>query len=312
MLPLLLAPIQGYTDAIYRENLARHIGGIEHYYTPFIRLQKGEPRPRDLKDALPENNPSTHTVPQIIFSGPDEFQKLVKSLEQAGFTEIDLNLGCPYPMQTGHGRGSGMLPHPDIVKQIADKINKLNHIHFSIKMRLGLDHDGEGLQLLPVLNNIPLKHITLHPRLGRQQYKGALDMQAFEQFYEQCKHPLIFNGDIQNIGQIHAFKTKYPKLSGVMIGRGLLAQPTLAAEYMSGRPWSAEERLLAILKMHQGFLDDATRLCPEENQILNRMHAFWEFQTALPAKLHKQIMKSKRLNDYKKIFEVTEASSLGV
>lgn len=42
------ALLQGYTDAAYRNAHARNFRGIETYYTPFVRLEKGEVRTRDL------------------------------------------------------------------------------------------------------------------------------------------------------------------------------------------------------------------------------------------------------------------------
>lgn len=35
-----LAPLQGYTDLVYREAHARVFGGVDTYYTPFVRLER--------------------------------------------------------------------------------------------------------------------------------------------------------------------------------------------------------------------------------------------------------------------------------
>ena len=39
-LPIHFAPLQGYTDVIYRNAHAACFGGIDTYYTPFVRLEK--------------------------------------------------------------------------------------------------------------------------------------------------------------------------------------------------------------------------------------------------------------------------------
>ena len=44
------SPLQGYTDRIYRNAFAHYFGGVEVYYTPFIRVEKGALRKRDLRD----------------------------------------------------------------------------------------------------------------------------------------------------------------------------------------------------------------------------------------------------------------------
>ena len=226
MLPIHFAPLQGFTESAYRLAHSKFAPGIHTYYTPFLRLEKGEVRAKDLRDLQTEH--PYHLVPQIIVRDVAEFKTLTKTVIDLGFKEIDINMGCPYPMQTKSGRGSGILPHPEKVREILDAINASN-IQFSIKMRLGLTSPEECLQLLPLLNEAPLAHITLHPRVGIQQYKGALDFETFDKFYSECKHPLIFNGDIADIKDIQYIETRYPKLAGIMIGRGLLANPVLAA-----------------------------------------------------------------------------------
>ncbi|MCQ2091720.1 MAG: tRNA-dihydrouridine synthase family protein [Fibrobacter sp.] len=302
MLPIFLAPLQGYTDAIYRQNHAKFAGGIKKYYSPFVRVEKGVARDRDLWDVAPENNKGYNLVPQIIFSGLDEFDILVNALVKQGYREIDLNMGCPYPMQTGHGRGSGILPHPEIVAQVAKHINTLSEIQFSIKMRLGLKSAEECEQLLPILNDTPLTHITMHPRLGIQQYKGALDMESFQRFYEECRHPVIFNGDVLSVRRIRELEEKYPKLAGVMIGRGILTIPTMAAEYECGTSWTVAERNKVVWDMHQGILEQSKMVQLDQNQTLNRFRCFWEYQTeTLPPKLLKQVAKCKSFANYESL-----------
>ena len=44
------APLQGYTDSVYREAHTRVFGGVDTYYTPFVRIEKGGFRNKDLKD----------------------------------------------------------------------------------------------------------------------------------------------------------------------------------------------------------------------------------------------------------------------
>ena len=42
LLPIHFAPLQGYTDAVYRLAHARIFGGIDTYYSPFVRVEHGE------------------------------------------------------------------------------------------------------------------------------------------------------------------------------------------------------------------------------------------------------------------------------
>lgn len=302
MLPIYLAPLQGYTDVIYRQNHAKYVGGIKKYYSPFVRVEKGVAKDRDLWDVKPENNLGYEFVPQIIFSSIDEFNILVEALEKQGHREIDLNMGCPFPMQTGHGRGSGILPHTDVVEEIAKRINSLSEIRFSVKMRLGLESAEESQNLLPILNDTRLTHITLHPRLGKQQYKGALDMENFQKFYEECKQAIIFNGDILSIRRINELESLFPNLAGVMMGRGILTLPSMAAEYECGKIWNTAQRNKVVWELHQGIYQQSKENLQDSNQMLNRMRCFWEYQTeTLPQKLLKQVAKCKSFANYESL-----------
>ena len=298
MLPIHFAPLQGFTESAYRLAHSKFAPGIHTYYTPFLRLEKGEVRAKDIRDLQTEH--PYHLVPQIIVRDVEEFNILTKAVTELGFKEIDINMGCPYPMQTKSGRGSGILPHPEKVREILDAISHLSQataasdLKFSIKMRLGLTSPEECLQLLPLLNSAPLAHITLHPRVGIQQYKGALNFETFDKFYSECKLPLIFNGDIADLKQLQYIETRYPKLAGIMIGRGLLANPVLAAQYAGLPCGTATETLL---KIHADIAADYARRLQGNAQILDKIRPLWTYAD-LPKKARKKIEKSKTLDEY--------------
>ena len=66
MLPIHFAPLQGHTDDVYRRTHHALIGGIERYYTPFVRVEAGSIRSKDRRDIDPKNNAGVPVVPQII------------------------------------------------------------------------------------------------------------------------------------------------------------------------------------------------------------------------------------------------------
>ncbi len=190
------APLQGYTDAIYRRAHHECVGGVDEYYTPFVRIEKGEIRKKDLRDTDPTVNEGVPTVPQVIAKDGDEFSRLCDALQGQGWGRIDLNMGCPFPMQVKAGHGNGLLQRPEHVEEILREMQKRPEVSFSVKMRLGQESEEEGLRVMPIINEMPLVHVTLHPRLGRQQYKGVADKEAFMRFMEGCQHPMVYNGDV--------------------------------------------------------------------------------------------------------------------
>ena len=340
MLKILFAPLQGYTTGIYRKAHAEIFGGVDAYYAPFLRIENGKPREKDLRDleianadyanvkcagiaegiardgnARKENSAGYKVVPQIIANSVDEFKILANALIAKGYTEIDFNMGCPFPMQVNRHRGAGLLSDEQAVQEIMDVIRTAPTIvkgtapvKFSVKMRLGQDTPDEAFALLPILNEAPLSQITLHPRLGKQQYKGAIDFKSFEKFYEECRHPLVYNGDITTVSQISEMERRYPKLAGVMIGRGLLAKPSLAAEYKGMRDINcaalncaatSQDFFDKLFQMHQVIFDHACKTYQGDSQILSHIQSFWEYlEPSIPKKIFKKIKKAGKLSEY--------------
>lgn len=291
--------MQGYTDFEYRRIHSRHCGGVDTYYTPFIRWEKGGIREKDIRDILPENNEGLHLVPQIICADTDEFKRLADTIQEHGYEEMDLNMGCPAPMQTKLMRGSGILPYPTRVSALLKEMERRPEVRFSAKMRLGLEGKEEWRELSGMLNSSCLKHLTVHPRIGKQMYKGEVDMDAFNEVYSSIHIPIIYNGDVTSMEQVSSLLERYPDLPGIMMGRGLLARPTLAQECLMGKEMPHEERMSILMQMHEDMLGYCTRKYKVDSQILLHIHSFWEYQESqLERKTWKKIMKAGNMKNY--------------
>ena len=298
-IPIHFAPLQGYTDDVYRRIHHELMGGIHTYYTPFLRMEGGGVRSKDMRDIRPEFNEGVPVVPQIIVKSMKEFEFLTKIVEEKEYVRVDINMGCPFPLQAKHGRGSGLLAHVDIIEEIAKAIASKSELKFSVKMRLGWENTDEWRPVLDILNEIPLEQITLHPRIGTQQYKGTVNMEAFDEFYALCKHPIIYNGDVTSIKDIQNLEEKYPKLAGVMIGRGLLTRPSLASEYVTGVELSWEKRRPVLLDFHNRLKAHYETTANSEAQVHSRLRLFWEYmEEELGKKVYKKIMKAGNLKNY--------------
>ena len=298
-IPIHFAPLQGYTDDVYRRIHHELMGGIQTYYTPFLRMEGGGVRSKDMRDIRPEFNEGVPVVPQIIVKSMKEFDFLTGIVEEKGYTRVDINMGCPFPLQAKHGRGSGLLTHVDIIEEMAKAIAAKSKLKFSVKMRLGWENANEWRPVLDILNSTPLEQITLHPRIGTQQYKGSVSMEAFVEFYKLCKHPLIYNGDVTSVDDIRKLEEMYPKLAGVMIGRGLLARPSLALEYASGVELSWEKRRSLLLDFHDRMKAHYETTANSETQVHSRLRLFWEYmEEELGRKAYKKIMKAGNLKNY--------------
>jgi len=294
-----MAPLQGYTEAPYRKAHQLTFGGVDRYYTPFVRIEKGAFRNKELRDIAPENHPTGCVTPQLIAATPEEMERLVQLFLDRGYHEADINLGCPFPPVAHRKKGAGILPHPEAVAALLEVVRSFPQMQFSVKMRPGWDHPSQGEALIPLLNAAPLTHITLHSRLGIQQYKGRNDPNLFRIFYERIEHPLIYNGDIRTVEDIEKVAQQFPRLNGVMIGRGLLANPALAWEYQQGEVLSDTDRTQKMQSLHEEvFRTYSGQIEGGESQLTGKMKSFWEYTDRGDKKALKAIHKSRHLTDY--------------
>lgn len=243
-------------------------------------------------------------IPQIIASEPDELEKLVTFLMIQGYREIDLNMGCPFPLIVRRGKGSGILSHPEKVAALLEAMKTFPEVCFSVKMRLGWENAEEWRKVLPLLNRSCVKQVTLHPRIGKQQYKGVVDMEAFRCFYEACELPLVYNGDLCTVTAVREILEAYPRLKGVMLGRGLLADPSLAKAFRE-ELMSEDEIKARTFRMHRLMYLYYQRIIEGgDAQLLTKLKAIWEYLLPdLDKKVRKAILKSNRLDTYLRAVE---------
>ena len=297
------APIQGVTDRLYRNLHKKYFGGVDFYYTPFIRVEHGnEFRTKDLRDISLENEQVKNLIPQILGGDVEEMKMMLNMLREQGFHEVNINLGCPFPMIVRKGKGAGILAYPEKVEPLLEMIQDFPMLRCSVKMRLGWKDVEEGFMLLPLLNRSSLSSIIVHARLGVDGYKGEVDHRAFQHFYERCELPLLYNGDLCSIDEVQQVCVRYPRLAGVMVGRGLLADPALALACKQGTDLDDVMKKKLFRLFHDELVESNAERLEGDHQLLMRMKTFWEyFMPGVDQKLLKKIRKTNRWFVYKEI-----------
>ena len=220
------APMEGLTDSIYRRIHHKYFPGVDRYYMPFIsptihRSLTGR-EDRELPYADTE---SFAAVPQILTKVPEDFLWAVQVIQDRGYEEVNLNLGCPSGTVTAKGKGSGMLADPVALDRFLDGIFATAPLPISVKTRLGTAESGEFPALLEIYNQYPIKELTIHPRVRKQFYTGDVDMEMFRYAVEHSKNPLCYNGDILGLKDAEKIAAEFPQVGAVMIGRGLIGDP---------------------------------------------------------------------------------------
>ena len=277
MVKVLFAPLQGYTDSIYRRLHNKYFGGIDKYYAPYLRFEPNkEPKKSVLKELLPENNRGLELVPQLLGKDTDLFLFHINRLESQGYKSVNWNLACPYPMVYKRGFGSGLLQSPELIDIILSQIIPKISIPISIKCRLGFDDENEIHKLIEVFNRHDLKEIIVHARTAKQMYKGKASPEIFNEVLLQSKNELIYNGDIQTVDDYIRLKEIIgAEPNKIMIGRGLLQNPFLANE-LNGVFLPKVEKQSILRAFHDEiYFEYSNKL--EKSHILRKMQTFWEY-----------------------------------
>jgi len=305
MVRLYSSPLQGYTDFRFRNAFQKYFGGIDQYYAPYIRLNgKQEIKAANERDILPANNHSLKLIPQLMTKDASEFIFIAKYVQELGYNELNWNLGCPYPMVAKRGMGSGMLTSPEKIDEILSRVNAESDIRISIKMRLGYESSDEIFKVLPVLEKYSLDHIAIHPRIGKQLYKGEVDLDAFEKCIGQSKHLILYNGDITSVQSFRKVQERFPQIEHWMIGRGLIADPFLPAMIKADNDIYPENRFEIFSKFHDTLFSSYIEALSGPKHILLKMYHFWEYFIHLfpnPPKSLKRIKKVQNLEAYRKL-----------
>ncbi len=300
---LLSSPLQGLTDFRFRNAFNRFFGGIDTYYAPYLRLNKKlEIKPAYERDILPENNSGLNLIPQIITKDADEFIFAAEYVLKLGYKELNWNLGCPYPMVTKRGLGSGLLKDPVKIDSILNKVHDKSDIMVSIKMRLGYETSEEIFQVLPILQKYPIKNIAIHPRMGKQLYKGEADLDAFKRCIDNTDHKLCYNGDITTVAVFNDMAKRFPMIDHFMIGRGMIADPFLPGMIKNNTTEYPENKIEIFNKFHDTLLEDYAQALSGPSHIIMRMYSFWKyFITSFPdsRKGLQKIKKAKSISAYK-------------
>ena len=304
---LYLAPLRGVTDVLFRNVYCRHFGGFDLAIAPFLNPQRNPSKKMHmLADVLPEANTRLPIIPQLLDNSPEPFLDLAHRLEDLGYTEINWNLGCPSPMVANKRRGSGFLPYPDEVVAMLETVLPRLKARLSLKMRLGFRDREEILVLLPRLDDFPLAEIIIHPRIGKQMYKGNTDPDGFAACKDLTRHRLVYNGDITSVAALAALQARFPEIDRWMIGRGALADPFLA-EKIRGVTTGAPERSKARLRaFHDELCEGYRQTLAGPGHLLGKMKQLWLYlHSSFPDK-EKALKKIKKARSEEQFLAAVE------
>lgn len=292
------APLEGITGYIQRQTFATHFGCVDKYFIPFIQpKQHGHFTSREKKDMASENNAGLTAVPQLLTNSVHDFLLTIEKLRELGYTEVNLNLGCPSRTVVSKGRGSGQLADTAALDRFLSEIFENAQVDISIKTRIGLVDPSEFETILPIFQKYPLKELIVHPRVQKEMYKGTPHKEIFAAAKAVKEFPVCYNGDIFCKSDYEQLIQQFPDIDYIMIGRGLLRNPALAREIQGGSPLTKDE----VRHYHDELYARYQKVMFGDRNLLFKMKEFWEFQICSfedTIKAAKKIRKAQRAYQY--------------
>ncbi len=305
--------MEGITGRVYRQVHHRFFPGIDKYYTPFLSVTRDlKLKGRDKKELDPAENPDIFLVPQFLGNNPEAFRKGIQYAGKLGYSEININLGCPSKTVTAKKKGSGLLDEPELLTRLLDGVfeetelnssgrssNPDRKMQISIKTRLGVSDPEEVFSLLEIYNRYPISELTIHPRVRDEGYQGRVHLDYFEECLRRSENPVCYNGDIRTVRDYEQIAEKYPEVHAVMIGRGLVGNPALVREIRGGDSLTAEELKLFHDSILKSFME---AFQGDEYVSIRHMLELWSFMKEnFPDsdRLIHKLYKTKRLSEYR-------------
>ena len=270
-----IAPMEGLTDRVWRQAHQKWFGWAgapAKYYAPFLSPPENRVLiKKKMAELAPEANPGAPVVPQLLAKDGALAAWMVSQLRQLGYTEVNLNFGCPSGTVTAKGKGSGMLRDLDKLDAFLAALFAEAEGPLTVKTRLGVEKPEEFAAVLEVYNRYPIAELTIHPRVMRQQYRGIADREAFAKALPECRMPVCYNGDLTTVEQLRALEADFPAVQSLMVGRGIIADPALFRQALGG-PAATKEELRGYLDdLYQGY----TALFGSAGCAISRMKGHW-------------------------------------
>lgn len=326
------APMEGVTGYTLRNVHHACYPGVDAYFTPFIAPnQHHAVNPKEHRDVVQTNNAGVPLIPQVLTNKTELLLWSARELKaKYGYTEVNLNLGCPSKTVVSKHKGSGFLEDTEKLDKFFDEVftvvgaassqyapgtEENLYPRISVKTRLGIDSVDEFADILKVYNKYPLSELIIHARVQKEFYKGEPHLEAFGDAVKETKHSLCYNGDIWTLEDYTRVRQLFPSVKKFMIGRPLMANPELVMECQAyetclaeGKEWSGYQRSMEDLKrfhdcLLQGYL---VQMNGDGNNVLFKMKELWGFMSRqFPEKerLIKKMVKATKIEEYERLAE---------
>lgn len=219
----LLAPMAGVTDTIFRR-VIRGLGGCGLIMTEFTSAE-GVTRSAAKTLRYLYYDADEHPIAAQLFGADAGVMAAAAALvEDLGFDQVDINLGCPAKKVVKCG-GSGLLRDLKLLESVLRAVRAAVKIPLTIKMRSGWDEANVvAVEVARMAEGIGVEAVAVHPRTRMQGYSGQADWSVIARVKQSVAIPVIGNGDIRSPEDAERMVVQ-TGCDAVMIGRTAATNP---------------------------------------------------------------------------------------
>jgi len=241
--PLLLAPMEGVTDACFR-SVVLDLGGVGGASTEFVRVSASVIPMHVIRRHLGPPRADVPVAVQIMASGRDHLAETISNAESAGAAWVDLNFGCPVARVCGKGAGSALLGDPPRIQEIVAEAVDATELPVSAKIRVGLEDADRLDEIVDAVSAGGAAMLTVH---GRRRVDGlqspanwAWIAAAAARWRTRGHGPVCGNGDVGSAEDARRMMRE-TGCDLVLVGRGAIANPFVFRDFAGGPPVTADE-----------------------------------------------------------------------
>ena len=279
--PLVLAPMAGITDHVYRLML-RRIGGVGLVTMEFISseaITRGNARQLRKLVFSEEERPLSI---QIYGSDPVRMAAAADIVEQLGPDVCDINMGCPANKVLKGCAGAALMGDLPLAREIVRSVKARLSMPLTVKFRLGLDERRVNfLDLGRMCQDEGVAAVAMHARTARQMYTGRADYGRIAELKAALSIPVVGNGDVLTPADALALFAQ-TGCDAVMVGRATMKNPWIfrqIADAMAGRPErsSTLEERRDLMLVHFAAIEEAAA---EPKEALHKLRTMTGWYTS--------------------------------
>jgi tRNA-dihydrouridine synthase B len=253
-LPVVLAPMAGYTDPVMRMLCRRYGCGLA--YTEVANSEgivRGQKPTMHILETTPGEAP---VVAHIYGANPEVMARAAVEIEKLGrFQIIDINCGCPVRKIVAKGAGAALMRNPEKIGAIVKAVKSACSLPVTVKTRIGFSPSKMNIsEIAHAVEDNGASAIAIHVRFASERHIGKIDWETLARIKTELSIPVIGNGGV-NVAADAPRMLSETGVDAVMIGRAAIGNPWIFDEIhavLTDRPYAPHSRAehRAVIEEH--------------------------------------------------------------